>query len=446
MRGTDLAIRPRVPAHRCGESGRSDAGRRSHGSLVEMSSILVSSTLETCDRRSHDHPRAPCEAAAPDRPVDTFARARPPTSSAASSARSPSIFATTPTSRSEGTGCRTRAPTVLEDASDAFAHRIRESGGGARGPAQRAIVRGGAARLQARDRVPLESPRQLGARVGNRDGAVGELRALPRRARPPRLVRSVPADQVDQRVLRRQPRPRAAGADLGHDHRPAVVSHRSRQRLDRVEPHRTGGGAAGLLHRPEDHGRLARSLPGRHGVRATASSSRRRQPLRSIWIWIRPRLRTPPQAAGIDAAEAVVQLPRALRSDVPTAGQHASRAGTPRARCSAARWTSSSPGQTPIWLPLIGQILVPYAADHAHERAGPLRDRRRRSRRSARSRAARRSIPRLTGWLLPAAKIDPLTRRRRGRHRLALRDDAEGALDDVAGSHARQDHAAASRA
>ena len=66
-------------------------------------------------------------------------------------------------------------------------------------------------------------------------------------------------------------------------------------------------------------------------------------------------------------------------------------------------------GQNPIWPPLIGQILIPVHGNHTHERP-------RRHFEIATSKSAlctvegRAQIDQaLTGWLLPAAKIDPMT-------------------------------------
>ena len=176
-------------------------------------------------------------------------------------------------------------------------------------------------------------------------------------------------------LLRRRLHPGAAGADLGDDHRPAVVSHRSRQRLDRVEPHRTGGGAAGLLHGPEDHGRVARSLAGRDGVRRQTSSSRRRQPHPSTSIWIRPPRRTHRQTAGIDAAEAVVQL--AEDASICSSSCRPAPSAGGRASCTVfgCQVDFEQTGQPPIWLPLISQVLIPYSATTHTNDPGSLRDR-----------------------------------------------------------------------
>ena len=149
-----------------------------------------------------------------------------------------------------------------------------------------------------------------------------------------------------------------------------------------------------------------------------------------------------PQAAGIDAAEAVVQLPE--RFDLQFHLQASTVAGGD-ASCTVfgCQVDFKQSGQPPIWLPLIGQILVPYSAT-THTNA-PDHFEIVSSKSALCTVGGRAPIdPATTGWLLPAAKIDPLTRRRRGRYRLPLRDDAEGALDDVAGPRARQDHAPSS--
>ena len=68
---------------------------------------------------------------------------------------------------------------ALDEATDAFAERIRNlESEFARQPAGHSSGRF-AADLQTRDGVPIESARQLGARVGNGDGAVSQLRPFP---------------------------------------------------------------------------------------------------------------------------------------------------------------------------------------------------------------------------------------------------------------------------
>ena len=257
-----------------------------------------------------------------------------------------------------------------------------------------------------------------------------------------RLVRSLPADQADQRVPRRRLHPRVAGADLGNDHGPSVVSHRSRQRVDCVEPHRAGGGVAGLLHRPEDHGRVARSLAGRRGVGRQhhhpgignrippSGSGSGRGSSRTAGRWHRRG------GGGRSAAGD-------LRSGVPAARQHRRAAGTPRARSLAARWTFEHVRPAADLAPAHRSGPGSVLGDHPHERPGSLRDRLVEvgALHGGRTRADR---SRDDGVAAARREDRPAHGRRRGGHRRSLRDDGEGALDDVAGPRALQDDASPS--
>jgi hypothetical protein len=114
-----------------------------------------------------------------------------------------------------------------------------------------------------------------------------------------------------------------------------------------------------------------------------------------------------PQDAGLDAAEAVVQLPKALdlKFQLLATTVAAAKASFTVFGCQV-DFTQS--GQTPIWLPLISQILIPYKAithtnvpDHFEVVS---------SKSKLCAPEGRAPIdPTLTGWLLPAAKIDPMT-------------------------------------
>ena len=114
-----------------------------------------------------------------------------------------------------------------------------------------------------------------------------------------------------------------------------------------------------------------------------------------------------PQAAGIDAAESVVQLPE--RFDLQFRF-HASRVGGEDASCTVfgCQVDFRRSGLAPMWLPLISQVLVPYSAtthtnapDHFEVVA---------SKSALCTVEGRAPIdPATTGWLLPAARIDPLT-------------------------------------
>ena len=356
-----------------GESGRSDAGRRSHGSPVETSSILVSSRLETCDRRSYDHPRAPREAAAADRSAVAFGQR---------SHRRAWPLRT----HARPASSRQRRPHDQRQPADRMkAPRPRRCDGRVRGTHPQS---GNGAGAPACGPASATAPRDLQARDAHSDRICSATRCPSgepgwRRRPATDLSSTSTASHVWFDLF--QPirfvsvffagglNPGAARADLGDDHRPAVVSHRSGQRLDRLEPDRTGGGAAGLLHGPEDQGRLARSVSGRHRVgrqhhhpgSATASLHL------DLDQAAAPHC---PQDAGIDAAEAIVQLPEALRPAVSASGQQRRRRG---------RIVHG------VWLPggfqAVGSDADLAAAhrpdprsvlrDHAHERAGSLRDR-----------------------------------------------------------------------
>jgi hypothetical protein len=114
-----------------------------------------------------------------------------------------------------------------------------------------------------------------------------------------------------------------------------------------------------------------------------------------------------PPDAGIEAGAAVVQLPK--RFDL-TFQLLASNVVGGRGSCTVfgCQVDFKQSGQNPIWLPLIGQILIPYDAN-AHSNAPDHFE-------VATSKSAlctvegRAQIDQvLTGWLLPAAKIDPMT-------------------------------------
>jgi len=114
-----------------------------------------------------------------------------------------------------------------------------------------------------------------------------------------------------------------------------------------------------------------------------------------------------PQDAGFDAADAVVKLPK--RFDL-TFQLLASKVAS-----GAASWTVfgcpvafRQSSRTPLWLPLIGQILIPYKATAQSDAPDYFE--------IASSQSAlctvegRAEIDQtLTGWLLPAAKVDPVT-------------------------------------
>jgi hypothetical protein len=113
------------------------------------------------------------------------------------------------------------------------------------------------------------------------------------------------------------------------------------------------------------------------------------------------------QDAGIDAVEAVVQLPP--RFDL-TFQLLASNVVGGRATCTVfgCQVDFRQSSQTPIWLPLIGQILLPYKAD-THTNA-PDHFEVTSSKSALCTVEGRAQIDQaLTGWLLPAAKIDPTT-------------------------------------
>ena len=114
-----------------------------------------------------------------------------------------------------------------------------------------------------------------------------------------------------------------------------------------------------------------------------------------------------PQAAGIDATESVVQLPESFDLQFQL---HASAVGGGNASCRVfgCRVDFKRSGQVPIWLPLISQVLVPYSATPRTNAPGHFE--------IVASKSALCTVegrapidPVTTGWLLPAAKIDPLT-------------------------------------
>ena len=324
----------------------------------------------------------------------TPSRARPPTSLPVSSAPSPSHLRDHPDLTIRGNRLTARGRDALEDASDAFIRRIRNLETELAGQPSRAGVRGGAARVQARDRIPLESPRQLGARVGNRDGAGGELRAFRRTSnglhvwfdlfQPIRLVSVFFAGSAAP-VLRVP----IWGTITGRQ------SYRIEAGSAWIASNVIARVAALRATTPGSRSRAGRSISRRSPPRpGTASSSRRRLPP-SLHLdldqTVAPHIA---QAAGIDAAEAAVQLPRALDLELQLLASRVARRGRLvhgvrlPGRLRAVRPAADL---APAHQPDPGAL---FAADHAHERAGSLRDRLTRSRRSARWKAARRSIPR----------------------------------------------------
>jgi hypothetical protein len=112
-----------------------------------------------------------------------------------------------------------------------------------------------------------------------------------------------------------------------------------------------------------------------------------------------------PQAAGIDAADAVVHLPDTF--DL-TFQLQASTVASGAASCTVfgCQVDFTPSGQAPVWLPPIGQILLPYAAT-THTNA-PDHFEVVTSKSALFTPEGRAPIdPALTGWLLPAAKVDP---------------------------------------
>ena len=114
-----------------------------------------------------------------------------------------------------------------------------------------------------------------------------------------------------------------------------------------------------------------------------------------------------PQAAGIDAAEAAVQLPERLDLQFHLLATTVA-GGDASCTVFGCQVDFEQSGQPPIWLPLIGQILVPYSAttrtsapDHFEIAS---------SKSALCTVGGRAPIdPATTGWLLPAAKINPLS-------------------------------------
>ena len=114
-----------------------------------------------------------------------------------------------------------------------------------------------------------------------------------------------------------------------------------------------------------------------------------------------------PQAAGIDAAEAIVRLPKTF--DL----QFQLQAGTVKSGDASftvfgCQVDFKQSGPPPLWLPPISQILIPYAAT-THTNAPDHFE-------IVSSKSALCTVEgrapieaALTGWLLPAAKIDPAT-------------------------------------
>ena len=114
----------------------------------------------------------------------------------------------------------------------------------------------------------------------------------------------------------------------------------------------------------------------------------------------------PAQAAGIDAAEAAVHLPERFDLELQL---HASRVRGGDASCTVfgCQVDFRQSGQAPLWLPLVSQVLVPYAA--ATRTNAPDHFEIVTSKSALCTVEGRAPIdPATTGWLLPAAKVDPL--------------------------------------
>lgn len=114
-----------------------------------------------------------------------------------------------------------------------------------------------------------------------------------------------------------------------------------------------------------------------------------------------------PPDAGIDAGEAVIQLPKQFDLTFQLLASNIV-GGSGSCTVFGCQVDFKQSGQTPIWLPLIGQILIPYKAS-AHSNTPDHLE-------IAASKSALCTVDgrapidqALTGWLLPAAKIDPIT-------------------------------------
>lgn len=114
-----------------------------------------------------------------------------------------------------------------------------------------------------------------------------------------------------------------------------------------------------------------------------------------------------PQAAGVDAAEAIVQLPKTLDLNFQLLSSTV-RAGDASCTVFGCETDFVQTGQAPIWIPIISHILVPFAAtthrntpDHFEVVS---------SKSALCTVEGRAPIdPAGTGWVLPVTKADPLT-------------------------------------
>ena len=154
---------------------------------------------------------------------------------------------------------------------------------------------------------------------------------------------------------------------------PAVLSHRSGQRVDCLRAHRKHRRAAGLLHRSDRQGRVARPVaggdavgqPGHHqcgGGRRPSSRFHQPAPAHA------------PQIAGVDAIESSVSLPKTF--DLRFRFQSSTLQSGAGASTAFGCTTNFKPtGQPPVWVAPVSQILVRYSASTANEHAGSFRGR-----------------------------------------------------------------------
>lgn len=114
-----------------------------------------------------------------------------------------------------------------------------------------------------------------------------------------------------------------------------------------------------------------------------------------------------PADAGFDAGEAAVQLPKRfdLTFQLLTSNVVGGRASCTVFGCQVDFEPS---GQTPTWLPLISQILIPHTAKTHTNTADHFEIASSKSALCTVEGRAQIDQP-LTGWLLPAARIDPMT-------------------------------------
>ena len=260
---------------------------------------------------------------------------------------------------SRETGSRTKRSDAIVDRDQRVRRRPdrgRRSGTGNSGRHDRV-----AGDLQTRDRVPLESPRQLRARLGHRDGAHGSfgpfldehgLQIWFDIFHRITLVTFYLAG-VSAPILR-------ARVPSGACSRAGCPIASSRQRVDCRGRDRTGGCAAGLLHGPQRQGRaldlsLAATRPGRR------SSSMRRRPRRFISNSTSRRPRTPRRLRSRCRGGGGRPLPKPWNCGSrlrPAASRQGRLVHGVRLHhvLQAVR-----PGAS-IGLPLISQILVPFSA------------------------------------------------------------------------------------